>query len=83
MPRRKLVAATVLFIRSLEASIVVGFTIGLDVIQMFIRSPYEFPQTIYGEIYRAGNLGFFVILMIILYLTDLDKNLLRKLSDYV
>jgi len=78
---RRVNQATKFVIRTIESSIIVGFLIGLDVIQIFLRNPYEFLEAIYAEIYRAGNLGLFIILMIILYVTDADASILKKVSE--
>jgi len=87
LPRRKgtrkkgaLSGFAILIIRAIVSSVVVAVVTGINVIQVFIQNPWEFHTKLYQEIYKAGNLAWILILMFILYVTDLDKPLLKILG---
>jgi len=60
--------------------IAVGIVTGVNVIQLFLQNPFEFHRKLWDEIYKAGNLLWLLILILILYLTNLDAPLLRRLG---
>jgi hypothetical protein len=80
MPRRsgKLPEATILFVRFIESLIVVAFATGVDVVGIFIQNPFISLQTMYDVVYKASNIFYVAIGILVLYLSDLDKPILKE-----
>lgn len=60
--------------------ILVAFVTGVNVPYLFFRNPFQFLEVVYGEVYLAGNLLWVLILLLLLFVTNLDKPLLRRLN---
>jgi len=67
---------TKLIVRFTESVIVVAVISGIRVIDYFLANPWKWLEIIWGEISRAGNILLVFVVLIVLYLTDVDKKIL-------
>ena len=67
---------TKLGVRLVESLIVVAVIGGVRVIDYFLANPWKAPEIIWEEVARAGNILLVFIVLILLYLTDIDKKIL-------
>lgn len=79
-PKRPTLAGeiTKLVVRFMESVIVVAVASGVRVIDYFLTNPWRWLEMTWGDLLRAGTILLVFLVLIVLYLTDIDKEILDR-----
>lgn len=81
-PKNRLARTTLIVARMIESEIIVLVITGMNVIQLVgvaMQNPFEFWAALWNQMLLAGNLLLWVLGMAFLWVTNLDRPLLKWL----
>ena len=67
---------TKLVVRFVESVIVIAVISGVRVVDYFLTNPWTWLQMTWTDLLRTGNIVLVFLVLILLYVTDLDKKIL-------
>jgi hypothetical protein len=67
---------TKLGVRFIESIIVIAVLSGVRVVDYFLTNPWTWLQMTWTDLLRTGNMILVFLVLILLYMTDLDKKIL-------